>query len=140
MPTNGYIKITLLMRVVPLTKHSVIPMVLVVQLRSNARIVFQIKDVGLKTELKFMELTNMVMLLENKTSLMKFIKEVQLLALLLSQKNFSITLEVFSQTKLEEKTLITILVLLVGEKKMVLNIGLLETLGEVIGEKEEMSD
>ena len=138
MPTNGYIKITLLMRVVPLTKHSVIPMVLVVQLRSNARIVFQIKDVGLKTELKFMELTNMVMLLENKTSLMKYIKEVQLLALSLSQKNFLITLEVFSKTKLEERTLIMILVLLVGEKKMVLNIGLLEIPGEAIGEKEEM--
>jgi hypothetical protein len=46
----------------------------------------------------------------------------------------------FSMTKLEENNLITTLALLVGVKKMELNIGLLEILGEAIGVKEETSD
>lgn len=59
---------------------------------------------------------------------------------LLSRINSLTTLEVFSKTKPEEKNSITTSVLLVGVKKMELNIGLLETLGEAIGVKEETLD
>lgn len=138
MHTNGSIKITLPMKLVPLTKHSAIPMELAAQLRSSARTAFQTKDVGLKIELKSMESMNTELLLVNRTSLMKFTKEAQLPALSQSQKSFSTTLEAFSRTKLAEQPLITISVLLVGEKRKVLSIGLSETLGEAIGEKEEM--
>ena len=60
--------------------------------------------------------------------------------LLLSLKNYSTILEVFSTIKLEEKILITISQLQDGENKTELNIGLLEIHGEVIGVKEETLD
>lgn len=54
-----------------------------------------------------------------------------------SLKNFSTILVEFSKIKPEEKILIMISVLLAGVLIMEPNIGLLETLGEAIGEKEE---
>ena len=82
----------------------------------------------------------MEMLLVKKTSLMKFIKEIQSLVPSQLQRDLETTLVVFSMTKQVEKILITISALSAGEYKMVLNIGLLETHGEAIGEKEETLD
>jgi hypothetical protein len=71
---------------------------------------------------------------------MKSIKEVLSLALSQSLKNSSITQAEFSRIYPEEKNSIMISVLLDGENKMESSIGLLETHGEVIMEKEETSE
>jgi len=54
--------------------------------------------------------------------------------------SLSTILKEFLKIKLAEKNLIMISVLLDGENKMELNIGLLEIHGEAIGDKEETSD
>jgi hypothetical protein len=54
--------------------------------------------------------------------------------------NSSTTLEESFLIRLEEKNWTMIFLSLVGENKMELNIGSSETLGEVIGVKEETSD
>lgn len=59
---NGFITITLLTKLVLLIKLLEKIMVLDVQLKSNVETVSQIKDAGLKKELKFMESHNSEML------------------------------------------------------------------------------
>lgn len=55
--------------------------------------------------------------------------------------SYRITQVVFLWIRLEEQKMIMLSVLMVGEKlKMGLNIGLLEILGEVIGEKKAILD
>lgn len=68
---------------------------------------------------------------------MKFIKEDPLPVLLLLLRSLEIIQRVFLLIKPVELNKITILVLLVGEKKTELNIGLLEIHGEVTGERME---
>ena len=71
---------------------------------------------------------------------MKFIREVPSLAPSLLLNSLLIIPQEFLKIKLEEFNLIMILVLLVGVKKMELNIGSSETLGDHTGDKTEPSD
>jgi len=57
---NGYMRTTLLMKLVHLIKHLVMIMELDAVLKSSAKTVFQIKDVGLNNEQKFMVFKNTV--------------------------------------------------------------------------------
>lgn len=66
-PMNGSITIILLIKHAHPIKLMVMITELVVQLKLNAKTVFQAEDAGLKKELKFMELISMVMSKENKT-------------------------------------------------------------------------
>ena len=56
---NGFIKIILLTKLVPLIKPMDMIMELDAVLLSNAKIVCLVKDVGLRVELESMELVNM---------------------------------------------------------------------------------
>lgn len=135
--TSGFIKTTSLTRLVLLIRLSATIMVWAVMLWLNARTAFPTEDAGLKKELKFIQLINSEMFLVNRTWSTKFTREVPSHALSLLLRILLTTLVVFSKTKPAEKNSIMTLVLSVGEKKMVSNIGLLEILGEPIGVKKE---
>jgi hypothetical protein len=62
---NGFIRTILLMRLALHIRLMAIPTVLAALQKLDVRTVFQLRDAGLKKELKFTQLRNMVLLLEN---------------------------------------------------------------------------